>query len=148
MNDQDSASFVPILLYGYWVSESLEEASLGSSGFGKRTRAHDRPRTPVCHAEDNFASSFVGERDAVLDQFVKMETPPEAALNSTRALSGLSINARNSSEVVILAPPPLPAIPPNHNSHSSPQNPARVGTAAARSGRDVCHPDETRRWPK
>jgi hypothetical protein len=66
VHDQDAVPFVPILLNGDPVSKPLEEARLSASGLVKRTRAHDRARTPISHAEDDLASSFIGECDAVL----------------------------------------------------------------------------------
>lgn len=73
MNDQDSASCVPILFNGNLMSKSLEKAGLCSSRFGEGVCAHDRTRTCVCHAKNNFSSSFIGEGNAVLHQFVEME---------------------------------------------------------------------------
>jgi hypothetical protein len=92
--------FVPVLLYGDPVSGVARRGLPQCVRLGERTRAHDRPRTPVSHAATILPPPSLAS-DAGIDQLVEME-----AARGCLELDARTFGARsarwNSSGVVIL----------------------------------------------
>lgn len=58
------------------MPQTLPETGFRSPGLRKCMCTHDTPGPVVCDAEHNPATALVGQRNAVLHQFIEMKAAP------------------------------------------------------------------------
>jgi hypothetical protein len=72
MDDQHAPIRCLLLLHWNAMQQPVVQTRLGAPRLGECRRADDSARALVGHAEDDLAAAFVGQGDAVLDQFLEV----------------------------------------------------------------------------
>ena len=73
---QDPLPVVCVLFDRDPLMQLLEQSGLGSTRLRECRRADDASWASVGDAKNDLAATFVGKRDAVLDQFLEMKIGP------------------------------------------------------------------------